>query len=65
MKRGVIYLALLASVLVGCGKKAEEATAPAASGEATGAVQKGTAKAESGFSATPAGENAESRLGSK
>jgi hypothetical protein len=59
-------LMVVGFVLAGCGSSSPEATAsttnpPAASGQ----VQKGTAKAMGGFSATAAGQNPEARLGSK
>jgi PBP1b-binding outer membrane lipoprotein LpoB len=60
-------LAILGLVLVGCGSSSSEPSAnttPTPEG-ATGAVQKGNVKTLGGFSATAAGQNPESHLGSK
>jgi PBP1b-binding outer membrane lipoprotein LpoB len=60
-------VAILGLVLVGCGSNSSEPTAsntPKPEG-AGGAVQKGNFKTLGGFSATAAGQNPESHLGSK
>jgi len=64
--RSLAILFAVGFVLVGCGSKSPEPTAsgtPPTAGE--GQVQKGTAKAMGGFTATAAGQNPESHLGSK